>query len=89
MTLLGSAKIKVAKDGKGENMLHLETADIVLVHFDIFNYNCQHIYRLLYTFVPNKPFGQLLDISPKNIYKIQSFHTLKYGLRITIPNCFR
>ena len=43
MTLLGSAKIKVAKDGKGENMLHLETADIVLVHFDIFNYNCQHI----------------------------------------------
>ena len=31
--------------------------------------------RVLYTFVPNKPFGQLLDISPKNLILLKTFNS--------------
>ena len=53
MKLLESTKIKVAKDGKGENMLHLEITEVVLVNFDIFNYKgntfkefCIHLFQI-------------------------------------------
>ena len=46
--------------------------------------------RVLYLFIPNKSFGQLLDISPKKYIflktLIQNFHTLKYDLLIKILN---
>ena len=41
MTLLKSTKSKITKNGNGENVLHLETTEVVLVHCDIFNYNYQ------------------------------------------------
>ena len=44
---------------------------VVLVHYNIASNNYQRNSRVLYTFVPNKCFGQLLDISPKNyIFRI-------------------
>ena len=44
--------------------------------------------RVSYTFVPNKSFGQLLNILPKNdiFLKTQYFHILKYRLLIKIVN---
>ena len=39
--LLKSTKSKITKNGNGENVLHLETTEVVLVHCDIFNYNYQ------------------------------------------------
>ena len=47
---------------------HLENTEVILVHCNIVKNDYQHDSRVLYTFVPNKPFGQLLDISPKKIY---------------------
>ena len=47
-------------------MPHIEIAEVVLVHCDIVNNNYQEDSRVLYTFVPNKPFGSLLEISPTN-----------------------
>ena len=41
MMLLKSTKSKITKNGNGENILHLETTEVVLVHCDIFNYNYQ------------------------------------------------
>ena len=41
MMLLKSTKSKITKNGNGENVLHLETFEVVLVHWDIFNYNYQ------------------------------------------------
>ena len=41
---------------------HLENTEVVLVHCNIVKNDYQHDSRVLYTFVPNKPFGQLLDI---------------------------
>ena len=53
---------------------NLEIAEVVLVHCNIVNNDYQHDSRVLYTFVPNKPFGQLLDISPKNFVFLKTFH---------------
>ena len=68
MKLLGSTKSKINKDKNGENGSHLETTDVVLIHCNIVNNNYQQNSRILYTFVPNKSFDQLLDISPKKFY---------------------
>ena len=63
--LLGSLKKKTINKN-GEDVLHLEIIERVLIHFNIVNNDYQHDSRVLYTFVPNKSFGQLLDISPQN-----------------------
>ena len=65
MKLLGSTENKITKDKNGENVPHLEIL-VVLVHCNIVNNDYQQDSRVLYTFVPNKPFGSLLEISPTN-----------------------
>ena len=64
--LHGSTKSKITIDENGENVPHLEITEAVLAHCNIFSNDCQQDSRVLYTFFPNKSFGQLLDISPKN-----------------------
>ena len=59
MKLLGSTENKITKDKNGENVLHLEIAEVVLVHCDIVCNDYQQDSRVLYMFVPNKPFGSL------------------------------
>ena len=90
MKLLGSIKNKITKDENGENVLHLEITEVLLVHCNIVNNNYQRDSRVLYTFIPNKSFIQLLNISPKNFiflkHLIQNVHTLWYGLLIKIQN---
>ena len=66
MKLFGSTKIKVTKNENGENVANFEVTEVVLVPWFKVNINYQQKLRVLYTFVPNKSFGQLLDISPKN-----------------------
>ena len=62
MKLLGSAKSKIIKDENGENFPHLEITEVALVLCNIVNNDYQLDSRVLYTFVPNISFGQLLDI---------------------------
>ena len=64
MKLLRNTKINMTKD---ENVPHLEINEVVIVHCKFFSNDYQHDSRVLYTFVLNKSFGQLLDISPKAI----------------------
>ena len=64
--LLESTENKVTKDKNGENVPHLEITEVVLVHCNIVNNDCQRDSRVLYTFIPNKPFGSLLEISRTN-----------------------
>ena len=52
---------------------HLEITEVVLVHCNIVNNDYQQDSRVLHTFVPNKSFGQLLDISPKNFMILKTF----------------
>ena len=73
MKLLGSTKSKIFKVENGENVPHLEITKVVLVHFDIVKNDYQQDFIVLYTFIPNKSFGQFLDISPKNSLFLKSF----------------
>ena len=71
--LLGSTKIKTVKDKNGENIPYLEITEVVLIHCNVVNNSYQQNSRVLYTFVPNKSFGQLLDISPENFIYLKTF----------------
>ena len=61
MKLLGSIGNKITKEKNGENVPHLEITEVLLVHCNIVNNDYQQDSRVLYTFVPNKLFGQLLN----------------------------
>ena len=73
MKLLGSIKNKITKDKNGENVPCLEITEVVLVHCNMVNDDYQQDSRVLYTFVPNKSFGSLLDISPSNHIFLKTF----------------
>ena len=62
MKLLGSTENKITKDNNGENVPHLEITEVVLAHCNIVNNDFQQDLRVLYIFVPNKPFGCLLEM---------------------------
>ena len=75
MKLLGSTENEITKDKNGENLPHLEITKVVLVHCDIVNNDYQEDSRVLYTLVPNKLFGSLLEISPTNPIFLKIFNS--------------
>ena len=66
MKLLASTENKITKDKNNENVHHLQMIEVLVVHCNIVNNDYQQDSIILYTFVPNKPFGSLLEISPTN-----------------------
>ena len=68
MKLLGSAENKINKDKNSESVRHLEIFELVLFHCNLVNNDYQQDSRILYTFVPNKEFGSLLEILPPNLF---------------------
>ena len=83
MKLLGKTKSNISKDENGENVPRLEITEVVVVHYNNVNNNYQQDSIFLYTFVSNKSFGQLLDVSPE-VFLFQkglnlNFYILKYG----------
>ena len=74
MKLLGSTENKITKNKNDENIPHLEITEAVLVHCNIVNNDYQQDSWILYTFVPNKPFGSLLEISPTNHIFLKTFN---------------
>ena len=75
MKLLGSTENEITKDKNGENVLHLEITEVVLVHCSNVNNDYQQGSRVLYAFVPNKPFGSLLEISQTNHIFLKPFNS--------------
>ena len=75
MKLLGSTKSKINKDKNGENLLHLEITEVVLVHCNLVNNDYLQDSRVLYTFVPDKPFGSLLKISQIEHIFLKTFNS--------------
>ena len=76
MKLLESTKNKITEDKNGENVPHLEITEVVLVHCNIVNNDYQQHSRKLYTFVPNKPFGTLVDIFPTNYIFLKTLNSV-------------
>ena len=72
MALPGSTKNKITQD---ENGVNLPRAEITEIHCNIVNDDYQQDLRVLYTFLSNKLFGQLLDISPKHFIFLKTFES--------------
>ena len=68
MKLIGSTENEITKD-----VPHLEITEVVIVHCNIVNNDYQQDSRVLYIDVPNKPFGSLLEISPKTHNFLKTF----------------
>ena len=64
MKLLGSTKKEVAKEKDSKNVPKVESAEVVLVHCNLVQNDYEHTSKVLITFVPNKQFGQLINILP-------------------------
>ena len=75
MKLLGSTESKITMEKNGENVPHLEVIVLVLIRCNIVNNSYQRNSRILYTLVPNKPFGSLLEISPANRMFLKTFNS--------------
>ena len=67
-------------------MPHLEITGVVLVHCSTVNNDYQQDSRVLFTFVPNKTFGQLLNISPKNFIFLKNFNSEFSYIEVWFPN---
>ena len=82
MKFLGSIEKVTDRDKKGGNVPKLGIADVVLMHCNVVNNSYQQTSKVLFIFVPNKQFGQLITIAPHSM--MQNFHLLKYSLQIKI-----
>ena len=75
MKLRGSTESKITGEKNGENIPHLEVVELVLIHCNIVDNSYQQNSRILYTFVPNKPFGSLLETSPSDHNFLKIFNS--------------
>ena len=75
MKLLGSTKKFVDKDKNEENVRKLESVEIVLVQCHLLKNDYQHASNVLFSVVPNKKFGQLLNISPHVFTMMNTINT--------------
>ena len=75
MKLLGSTKKVVDEDKNGEHVPELEIVEVVLVHCNLIKNDYQHASKVLFTFVPSKTFGQLINTSPHAFTMMNTVNT--------------
>ena len=75
MKLLGSTRDAIDADKNSENVPRLENAEVVLVHCNLVNNSYQQASRVLFTFVPNKQYGQLISTSPNSLIFLKTMNT--------------
>ena len=75
MKLLGSTKDTIDSDKNSENVPRLENVEVVLVHCNLINNSYQQASRVLFAFVPNKQYGQLISISPHSLVFLKTINT--------------
>ena len=75
MKLLGSTSDTIEADKSSENVPRLENVEVVLVHCNLVNNRYQQASRALFTFVPNKQYGQLINISPHSLIFLKTMNT--------------
>ena len=75
MRLLGSSTNTIDAEKNGELLPKLEGVDIVLVHCNLVNNTYQKASRVLFTFVPNKSYGQLKITIPHPLIMLKTVNT--------------
>ena len=82
MKLLGSRKTDVDQDKDWEDVRKLESVGVVLVHCNLDNNNYQQASNVLFTFVPNKKFGPLINTSPHSLAMLSTTNTVFIDLSV-------
>ena len=62
-------------DKNSELVPKLESVDLVLVHFNVVNNSYQQASKVLFTFAPNKKYGQLITVSPETLIMLKTVNT--------------
>ena len=75
MKLLGSSTNTIDGDKNSELVPKLESVDLVLVHCIVVNNSYQQASKVLFTFVPNKKYGQLITVSPETLIILKTVNT--------------
>ena len=75
MKLPGNTKKDVDKGKVGENVPKLESVEVILVDCNLVKNDYQHTSKVLFTFLPNKKFGQLIQISLHSLAMMNTANT--------------
>ena len=75
MKLLGSSADTIDGDKNSELVPKLKSVDLVLVHCNLVNNSYQQSSKVLFTFVPNKKYGQLITVSPHSLIMLKTVNT--------------
>ena len=75
MRLLGSTSNIVDNDKNSEVVPKFEIVNLVLVHCNLVNNNYQQDSKVLYSFVPNKKYAELMTISPESLIILKTVNT--------------
>ena len=86
MQSLGSTKELIHVDKDGELVSKIENADVVLIHCNVVHNTHQQKSRLLYSFVPNKQFGKLINVEPQSLIMLKTTSTESSFIEISFTN---
>ena len=75
MRLLGSLTDTIDGDKNSELVRKLESVNLVLVHCNLVNNSYQQASKVLFTFVSNKKYGQLITVSPETLIMLKTVNT--------------
>ena len=74
MRLLGSSSNTIDSDKNSERVPKLENSEVVLVHCNLVDNSYQQASKVLFTFVPDKKYGQRMNISPHALVMLKTTH---------------
>ena len=80
--LLGSTKKDDDSDKNGENVPKLESAEVLLVHCNLAKNYYQHTSKVLFSFVANKQFWQLINISPHSLTMMNTVNAEFFSVEV-------
>ena len=75
MRVLRNSKKDIDQNKDGEVVPRLETVEVVLVHCNLVNNSYQQASKVLFTFLPNKQFGQLITITLHSLTMLKTINT--------------
>ena len=75
MRLSGSTKKDVDADKNSDNVPNLESVEVVLVYCNLVKNDYQHTFKVLFSFVLNKQFGELINTSPHSLTMMNTVNT--------------
>ena len=74
MRLLGSSVDTIDGDKNSELVPKLESVDLVLLHCNLVNNSYEQASKVLFTFGPNKKYGQLITVSPNSLIMLKTIN---------------